>query len=115
MNRTRARRRRLITGLLAALALCPAAIAVAHESIAHVAAPPDALSVTDRVRTGSGENTFETVPNWCQIPPDRGDKLGPTHGGIVVDKQGQIYFSMDGGPNGILVYSPDGKFVRGIA
>jgi hypothetical protein len=99
----------------AAASLVPAAGTLAHESVAHLAAPPDALSVTDRVRTGSGQNTFETVPNWCQIPPDRGGKLGPTHGGIVVDKQGQIYFSMDGGPNGILVYSPEGKLVRSIA
>ena len=113
MTTTPSRTRLALACLTAAAALAPAALA--HESIAHLTAPPDALAVTDRVRTGSGENTFESVPDWCQVPPGRGDKLGPTHGGIVVDKAGQIYFSMDGGPNGILVYSPDGKFLRGIA
>ena len=88
--------------------------ALAHEGVDHEHAPADAAAVTACVRTGTGDNTYETVPNWCQIP--RGEKtLGPTHGGIVVDKKGLIYFSMDAGPHGILVYSPDGKFQRGIA
>jgi DNA-binding beta-propeller fold protein YncE len=88
--------------------------AVAHETLDHKHAPADALSVTQAVRTGAGDNTYESVPNWCQIPGGK-PSLGPTHGGIVYDKKGQIYFSMDGGPHGVLVYTPDGKFVRGIA
>ena len=88
--------------------------AFAHEGADHEHAPSDGASVTACVRTGSGENTYETVPNWCQIP-NNAKTLGPTHGGIVVDKKGLIYFSMDAGPHGVLVYSPDGKFQRGIA
>jgi DNA-binding beta-propeller fold protein YncE len=103
--------------LVSAAALVVAAVplaAMAHQGVDHKHAPADALAVTARVRTGTGADTYETVPNWCQIPGN-GKTLGPTHGAIVVDKKGQIYFSMDGGPHGILVYSPDGKFQRGIA
>ena len=88
--------------------------AVGHEGVDHKHAPADARSVTQAVKTGSGDNTYESIPNWCQIPGGK-PTLGATHGGIVYDKQGQIYFSMDAGPHGILVYTPEGKFVRGIA
>jgi hypothetical protein len=77
-------------------------------------APPDSLAVTTVIKTGSGENTYQSVANWCQIPEGR-TNLGSTHGGVVVDKQGLIYFSMEQGPHGILVYSADGKLVRGMA
>jgi sugar lactone lactonase YvrE len=75
--------------------------------------PADALAVTTLVRTGEGDHTYENVPNWCQIPGGR-PTLGPMHGGVVEDKEGLIYFTMDGGPNAILVYKPDGTFVKGI-
>src|SRR3954471_2044305 len=50
--------------------------------------PPDALAVTHLVRTGTGDESYVTVPNWCQIPADRNGVLGATHGGIVIDKAG---------------------------
>lgn len=88
---------------------------IAHPGEGHDhAAPGDALSVTHLVQTGSGDNAYVTVPNWCQIPADRNGVLGSTHGGVVVDKKGLIYFSMDGGSDGIMVYSPDGKFLKGL-
>ena len=90
-----------------------AAAASAHEGVDHTHAPADALAITQAVRTGSGEHSYESVPNWCQLPEGR-QTLGPTHGGIVEDKEGNIYFTMDGGPSAILVYKPDGKFVRAI-
>lgn len=98
----------------AAVTAAVAVPAAAHEGVDHKHAPADALSVTQAVRTGAGDNTYESIPNWCQIPEGR-PSLGPTHGGIVYDKQGQIYFSMDGGPHGVLIYTPDGKLVRGVA
>jgi len=108
--------------LLAVVALSAAGIVsvagrtLAHESLDHLQpAPRDALSVTQAVKSGSGTNVYESVPMWCQMPDER-QTVGATHGGIVVDKKGNIYFSMDGpadGP-GILVYTPDGKFVRGM-
>lgn len=88
--------------------------ALAHEAADHKHAPPDARAVTECVRTGSGDLTYESIANWCQIP--EGQKvLGATHGGIVIDKAGNVYFSLQEGEHGLLVYSPDGKFLRGIA
>lgn len=61
---------------------------------------------------GSGAWRFEIEPNWAKVPADT--PLGPTHGGVVVDKAGLIYVSTDG-PAGVLVFAPDGKLVRTIA
>ena len=68
-----------------------------------------------RFTPAAGANTYQSVPNWCQIPGGKVDLGSPTHGGVAVDKAGNIYFSMHGGPHGIMVYSPDGKMIRGIA
>ena len=86
---------------------------IAHEGVDHAHAPADALSVTQAVRTGAGDNTYESVPNWCHLPEGR-QTLGPTHGGVVEDKDGNILFTMDGGPHAIMVYKPDGTFVRAV-
>ena len=106
----------LLSPLLVALSISLPALAHPGEGAHadHDKAPADALAVTQRVRAGEGENTYESVPNWCKVPEGRGGKLGPTHGGVVVDKAGNVYFSMDGGPNAVMVYSPDGKFLRGL-
>lgn len=100
------------SALTAALLATPA---MAHDSAEHanVPAPKDALAVTDAVTTGTGANAYRSVPNWCQFP-EGAKSVGATHGGIVVDKAGNIYFSMDGGNEGILVYSPEGKLLRGF-
>ena len=103
--------RLFVTGLFSGLALC--APALAHPDLDQPA-PPDGLSVTSVIKTGSGDNTYQSVANWCQMPEGR-TNLGKTHGSVVVDKAGNIYFSMDEGPQGILVYSPDGKLIRGFA
>jgi hypothetical protein len=100
-------------GILAALSL--GGIALAHDGAEHaLTPPPDARSVTELVLAGEGADTYQSVPNWCQMPEGR-KNLGATHGGVVVDKKGDIYFSMDAGPQGILVYSPEGKMIRGFA
>jgi hypothetical protein len=102
--------RRLIA--LAAVALSP--LALAHDGDHSTTdAPPDARGVTQLVFAGQGANSYQSVPNWCQIPAGR-KNLGSTHGGVVVDKKGQIYFSMDGGPDAILVYGADGKMIKAI-
>jgi hypothetical protein len=103
--------------LFCAIAALVAPFALAHvgPESEHLATPADALCVTAEVKTGSGANTFQSVPNWCQIPDHRVDLGSPTHGGVLVDKAGQIYFSMDGGKQGIMVYTPEGKFVKSIA
>ena len=102
------------SGLLAAATLSLATVTFAHDGgDASQIAPKDARSVTDLVIAGEGANTYQSVPNWCQIPAGR-TNLGPTHGGVVVDKKGQIYFSMNSGNDAILVYGPDGKMIKGI-
>jgi hypothetical protein len=101
----------LLGGMTLSLAL--GSIAMAHPE-SDLPAPPDGLAVTSVIKTGTGDNTYQSVPNWGEIPAGR-PNLGHTHGGVVIDKQGLIYFSMDQGPHGILVYSPDGKLVRTFA
>ncbi|MES2788476.1 MAG: 6-bladed beta-propeller, partial [Planctomycetota bacterium] len=60
------------------------------------------------VRMGCGLMTFDTVPGWG-LSAEGKSVIGPTHGGVVVDKAGNIYTSAD---IGVFVFSPDGKVVR---
>ncbi len=65
------------------------------------------------VRTGNGAWSYEAVPHWGELPD--GQIIGPTHGGVVVDDEsGLIYVSTDSALS-VLVYQPDGKFLRTIA
>lgn len=68
------------------------------------------LSATaaDPVRMGSGGMTFETVPGWG-LGEDGKSIIGSTHGGVVVDKEGNVYTSAN---IGVFVFSPDGKLIR---
>ena len=103
--------------LVAAAFFALGSVALAHigPEAEHLPTPADARCVTDEVRTGTGSRTYQSVPNWCQIPDGKKDLGSPTHGGVVVDQAGNIYFSMDGGKQGIMVYAPDGKFIKSIA
>jgi len=60
------------------------------------------------VRMGSGAMTFDTVPGWG-LDENGKSVLGATHGGVVIDKAGNIYCSAN---MGVFVFSPDGKLVR---
>lgn len=60
------------------------------------------------VRTGAGVMTFETVPGWG-LGEDGKSVLGATHGGVVIDKAGNIYTSAN---IGVFVFSPEGKVIR---
>jgi hypothetical protein len=73
-----------------------------------VALLPLAAQATEPVRMGTGLMTFDTVPEWG-LGPDGKSVLGPTHGGVVVDKEGNIYTSAK---IGVFCFSPDGKLVR---
>jgi DNA-binding beta-propeller fold protein YncE len=65
------------------------------------------------VQTGNGAWVFDAVPRWGELPD--GKKIGPTHGGVVVDDDsGLIYVSTDS-QLAILVYQPDGKLLRTFA
>ena len=100
------------TTLFAGLAL---GLAVSHPATAHPegdhkpAAATPAPALKDGALTGQGDWVYQTVLNWGRIPGQ--DYIGSTHGGVAVDKSGKIYVSTDG-PNGVIVYEPDGTFVR---
>ena len=72
------------------------------------ALPVLAIAETQPVRMGCGLMTFDTVPGWG-LRPDGSSALGPTHGGVVIDKAGNIYTSAN---KGVVVFSPDGKEIQ---
>ncbi len=53
---------------------------------------------------------YSIVPNFFEHDPG-GQQLGPCHGGVVIDKAGNMYVTTDT-PRGIVVFSPAGKFLR---
>ena len=62
----------------------------------------------DPVRMGAGAMTFDTVPGWGLNEAGK-SVLGPTHGGVVVDSEGNIYTSAN---MGVFVFSPEGEVLR---
>ncbi|MDB5340882.1 MAG: hypothetical protein JWN70_6501 [Planctomycetaceae bacterium] len=60
------------------------------------------------VRMGAGAMIFDTVPGWG-LSAEGKSVIGPTHGGVCVDKAGNVYTSAD---IGLFVFSPDGKVLR---
>ena len=76
--------------------------------VVSLALPVVAAEKPEPVRMGCGVMTFDTVPGWG-LGPDGKSVLGPTHGGVVVDKSGNIYTSAHAG---VFVFSPDGKVIR---
>lgn len=79
--------------------------------IASVAMLSLAQEKTKPVRMGAGNMVFDTVPGWG-LDANGKSVLGGTHGGVVVDKAGNVYTSADAG---VFVFSPDGKLIRRFA
>lgn len=77
-------------------------------SLLCLAIPLAAADKQEPVRTGKGVMTFDTVPGWG-LRPDGMSALGPTHGAVVIDKEGHIYTSAN---KGVVVFTPDGKVVK---
>ena len=73
-----------------------------------VALPALSAEKVQPVRMGCGIMTFDTVPGWG-LRPDGQSALGPTHGAVVIDKDGNIYTSAN---KGVVVFSPEGKVVQ---
>jgi len=73
-----------------------------------ISCPAFASEPQKPVRMGSGGMTFDTVPGWGLLSTGH-SALGPTHGGVAIDKSGNIYVSAD---KGVVVFAPDGKVVR---
>ena len=57
-----------------------------------------------------GPLSYSHVPNFFEAKPDN-QLLGPCHGGVVIDKAGNIHVTTDT-KRGIVVFSRDGKFLR---
>jgi DNA-binding beta-propeller fold protein YncE len=66
-----------------------------------------ALAVTSAT---AREFKYAIAPNFFEHDPGNAS-LGPCHGGAVIDKSGNIYITTDT-PRGIIVFSPQGKFLR---
>jgi len=73
-----------------------------------VSARAQAPSLPQPVRMGAGAMTFDTVPGWG-LGDDGKSQIGSTHGGVVVDKAGNVYTSSS---LGIFVFTPEGKLLR---
>jgi DNA-binding beta-propeller fold protein YncE len=58
----------------------------------------------------AAELKYSIVSNFFDEKPD-GKSLGPCHGGVVIDKAGNIYVTTDT-ERGIVIFSPEGKFLR---
>ena len=69
---------------------CVFAVLCSLTSASAVAQKPES------VRMGCGIMTFDTVPGWG-LGEDGKSVLGATHGGVVVDKAGNIYTSANMG------------------
>jgi hypothetical protein len=57
---------------------------------------------------GCGIMTFDTVPGWG-LRPDGTSSIGPTHGSVVVDREGHIYTSAN---QGVFVFTPEGMLIQ---
>jgi hypothetical protein len=100
-------RRRFLfaTGAIAASA---AALAPATSP----AASPNQNQAPTELVTGNGEWTYRVISAWGHLPADVA--FGGTHGGIAQDSAGNLYISTQS-RTGILVYTPDGAYIRSIA
>ena len=58
----------------------------------------------------SSQPKYSIVSNFFEAKPDN-QQLGPCHGGVVIDKAGNIHVTTDT-KRGIVVFAPDGKFLR---
>lgn len=77
-----------------------------HEGHDHL---PAGKVVTSVQQTGNGQFIFETVPGFAAMP--KGANVGPTHGGVAVDRAGHVYVSTEAG-HGVVKFSKEGKFVK---
>lgn len=60
----------------------------------------------------AGELKYKHAPDFFESNPG-GQSLGPCHGGVVIDRAGNIYVTTDT-DRGIAVFTPDGKFQRAV-
>ncbi|MEM6258575.1 MAG: 6-bladed beta-propeller [Planctomycetota bacterium] len=100
--------------LAAALAFTPAALA--HEGHTHSHNDRPSRALTESVVLGQGAHQYKTIPGWAKVPV--GEHFGPTHGSAAVDKDGNIYITLNSANQdgfGILVYDKEGSVKKSIA
>jgi len=73
-----------------------------------LALPIFAADPVKPVRMGCGLMTFDTVPGWG-LDESGKSQIGPTHGGVAVGKNGEVYTSAD---MGVFVFNPEGQLIR---
>ena len=83
-------------------------ICIAITILLSMATPVLAEELPRPVRMGAGLMTFDTVPGWG-LRPDGSSALGPTHGAVVIDEEGNIYTSAK---KGVVVFSPAGVVIH---
>jgi hypothetical protein len=83
-------------------------IPAAFALVFGLAFPTLAADTPQPVRMGCGLMTFDTVPGWG-LGQDGKSVIGPCHGSVVVDKDGNVYTSAHAG---VFVFAPDGKPLR---
>jgi len=93
---------------VASFLIATSSFSVAQERAALSEKP----TVAAPAHSGGRSLVFQPVRGWGALPKDL--SLGPTHGGIVVDKKGNVYASTNG-PLGIFVFARDGRFLRTMA
>jgi hypothetical protein len=59
---------------------------------------------------GDGQFTYKVTHDWGQLPD--GSHAGPTHGGVVVDRQNNIYVSTERNGHSVIVYDAAGQLKR---
>jgi len=72
----------------ARIAIVPA---LAHDGHDHQHAAAPQADPQHSVTTGNGMHTYRTVPGWGALPDNQ--QLGPTHGGVAVDRNDRVYVS----------------------
>lgn len=83
-------------------------IAVVFAAAFGPAVPVLAADAPHPVRMGCGAMTFDTVPGWG-LGADGKSVIGPCHGSVVVDQEGNIYTSAHAG---VFAFNPEGQVVR---
>ena len=61
--------------------------------------------------TGNGQHRFQIDTHWASFAD--GNEMGSTHGGVALDKNGNVYVTTDK-DRGIAVFSTDGIYLRSL-
>jgi hypothetical protein len=61
---------------------------------------------------GSGENQYECIHDWGDLPD--GHEYGGASHGVAIDSAGMIYITHHGRPGSIFVFDPEGRLVRAM-